>query len=108
MKKMLIVIVLIFVFPILSSAEDSNKKEAVFETCFVVADFAEAAMTARQVGVSLDKLVKSLDRDSVAFDGSLEILKKAYSQQRYMTPLVRERVIREFRNQIFLICIQNF
>lgn len=76
--------------------------------CSGQAELAEAVMKARQNGMSIVKSMKFADsvEDTGLRNAIKAIIEMAYSEQRYNSDEYKQKVITEFQNKIYLLCLK--
>lgn len=95
------ILVLLF-YSCTAQAEESAKSTI----CKLIEENAALIMGNRQLGVSMAaqyEPIEQADEQSIM----LKIIEDAYEQPRFSTEEHRTRVITEFRNKYFLLCIQG-
>ncbi len=98
--KLILFVMLLFV-SINSFSEDNNCKE--------VSNLAKIIMEYRQTNGDLSELIDIVNQNGTPEEQSaiISIIKSAYSVPLYETDPYKERKISEFKNEVYLICIQN-
>ena len=100
MKKLIITLVLLFG----SMNIQANER---FELCSAMSFMAESIMTARQENVDASVLVKLAYDDPDITELVLALIQDAYDTPRFATESVKQSTIRDFKNEIFMICLNQ-
>lgn len=75
----------------------------VMASCTTVANYAKEFMSARQVGVPINELLKVIGNDEAMRSLALE----AYDRTRWSTDSQRVQAIMDFKEEIYSLCIRN-
>jgi hypothetical protein len=94
MKKLLLVVSLMLP---LSAAAD---------TCTEIASMAEAVMKNRQAGVDVVVMMDIANKSEVK-DIATQMIIEAYKRRAYRTEQYQLEAVREFKNEVYLICLQG-
>lgn len=100
MRLTLIVAACIAATPVFSSEALCTKKS----------EFAAAAMTARQAGIPLSKLLSVIGEDDMSAETEAEMkgfAVEAYKENAWRTEELQERAITEFSNKVMLDCLSS-
>lgn len=79
--------------------------------CESLDSLSMSAMTARQKGVALVEVLKVAETVEGTEDQKQyvqSIIKQAFAQTRYSSPEYQEKAITDFRNKIYLDCIDKY
>lgn len=110
MKK-IILVGLIVLFAGCAKKTEPVDQTAVKKYCESLDALSSSAMSARQKGLALANVLKVAD----TVDGSedqknyvQEIIKQAFGETRYSSPEYQEKAITDFRNKIYLDCLNKY
>lgn len=92
MKYLLLILTLT-----LASASQAEEKDV----CAVIGELAEKVMEAHQAGVPMSAVMED------SGDLLKELAIEAYSKPRYSTPRMQQRIIAEFRDAVYLVCVKE-
>lgn len=104
MKTLMKILFILTAF--LSSAAHSNTPITQIDIdrmCSGWAELAELIMERRQAGMPLADMLVAVGDNELARSLTID----AYNQTRYSSENVRERVTREFSNELHLLCLKN-
>lgn len=73
------------------------------DKCAIVEKIARQTMEARQAGVPLAKMIEIAEGNQLL----IEIAKEAYRRGAYQTAEYRHRMINEFANDAYLVCLDE-
>ena len=93
-----------------TAAEGLMTKEDATQFCLGQASLANTVMDARQAGVSMANMmtsVRSLEQSDLSLRLIDSVITMAYEEPRYSTAKVKQKVVTEFENKVFLMCLQN-
>lgn len=110
MKKILILIPLLFSSLSIYAKEEMTKNDAIEEMCGATADYAKSVMDSRQNGVSLKESIANINAKIPK--GSIQeyykaIAYEAYSQKKWESAEYKNNASVEFSNEILLSCTKT-
>ncbi|MCL5767342.1 hypothetical protein [Acinetobacter sp. ANC5681] len=109
--KNIILMSLMFVLVGCSKNQNPVDQASGKKYCESLDSLSTSAMTARQKGVALIEVLKMADTVEGAEDQKKYvqiIIKQAFAETRYSSPEYQAKAITDFRNKIYLDCINKY
>ena len=100
MKRLLIVLVIVFCFAGVGAAEETETKELTMDRCAKISEVAERIMDCRQSNVPMTDVVNIFPAGSPWIKNVI----KAYEKPRMSVEKNQQNMIRDFQNQLYLEC----
>lgn len=99
MKNFLLLILVLFLISFKSYSEEKINKTV----CEEIADLATSIMDARQAGVDIIQMMQLAEGNkAVEF-----MIKEAYKQPEYTNKEFKNRAIKEFKENMYLLCLKE-
>lgn len=92
-----------------SSAFGASVSTEDRKACAVTSSLGKTVMEARQAGMPMSELMDLFSKPDRADDGELSraLVEWAFEEPRYSTEAAKERVIRDFENEVYRACYQR-
>ena len=100
MKRLLIVLVIVFCFAGIGLAEESETKKLTMDQCAKISELAGQIMKSRQRNVPMTNVINIFPAGSPW----IEIVIKAYEMPRMSVEENQQNMIQDFQNQLYLEC----
>jgi len=102
MKRLLIVLVIVFCFAGIGLAEESEMKKRNMDQCAKISELAGQIMKFRQSNAPMTDVVNIFPAGSPW----IEIVIKAYEKPRMSVEENQQNMIQDFQNQLYLECVK--
>ena len=97
MKKLLL-IPLLMTLPFVAHANETDR-------CAAISSLAEGVMTARQNNVDIVQVIEIVSSNPITAELGIVLAKEAYAKPRFNTERIQKETIREFKNDVYLQCL---
>jgi hypothetical protein len=111
--KKIAILSFLIAYPVLSYAEEKSIPSKT-EQCTEIELLANTIMTVRQAGVSMSKIMKSIntvelisENDILMNELGTTLIVEAYEMSRFSSESYKKRAIEDFSNKAFLTCFKT-